>query len=122
MKNSHLNYVILHDGKMYHLFERLGKDVPFDAYNPSKAIFSSETVGAIFNFAKTGIKKPENSEIDFPENLGSLESKSWGSLGIENSENSDFKKVKSLGNTGIDYHRPRAYEIEQKPYEVMFNE
>ena len=33
---STLNYVILHDGEFYRVFERMGKQVPFGAYNPSK--------------------------------------------------------------------------------------
>lgn len=33
---NHLNYIILHDGEYYRVFERLGKDVPFSAYNPHK--------------------------------------------------------------------------------------
>lgn len=33
---NHLNYIILHDGEFYRIFERLGKDVPFSAYNPHK--------------------------------------------------------------------------------------
>ena len=36
MKKHHLNYIVLHDGTYYYVFERLGKDVPFDAYNPMK--------------------------------------------------------------------------------------
>ena len=33
---NHLNYIILHDGEFYRVFERLGKNVPFSAYNPMK--------------------------------------------------------------------------------------
>lgn len=33
MRDKH-NYVILHDGEFYRVFERLGKNVPFEAYNP----------------------------------------------------------------------------------------
>ena len=37
MSNStKLNYVVLHDGSFYRVFERLGKNVPFGAYNPQK--------------------------------------------------------------------------------------
>lgn len=28
------NHIILHDGEFYRVFERLGKQVPFEAYNP----------------------------------------------------------------------------------------
>ena len=33
MKHNHLNYIVLSDGVSYRVFERLGKDVPFEAYN-----------------------------------------------------------------------------------------
>ena len=35
MSKNHLNHVILHDGEYYRVFERMGKQVPFEAYNPS---------------------------------------------------------------------------------------
>ena len=31
-----LNYIVLSDGSFYRDFERLGKNVPFEAYNPNK--------------------------------------------------------------------------------------
>ena len=34
MSYHHLNHIILHDGSFYRVFHRLGKDVPFEAYNP----------------------------------------------------------------------------------------
>lgn len=34
--NHHLNHVILHDGSFYRVYERLGKNVPYSAYNPAK--------------------------------------------------------------------------------------
>lgn len=30
------NFIVLHDGEFYRVFERLGKNVPYEAYNPSK--------------------------------------------------------------------------------------
>ena len=36
MKKQILNYVVLHDGTFYRVFERLGKKVPFSAYNPQR--------------------------------------------------------------------------------------
>jgi len=33
MKHNHPNHIILHDGEFYYVFERLGKFVPFEAYN-----------------------------------------------------------------------------------------
>ena len=42
MKHNHRNYIILSDGCRCYLFERLGKDVPFEAYNTSLAIDSAE--------------------------------------------------------------------------------
>lgn len=47
MKTQHLNYVILSDGVMYYLFERLGKDVPFSAYTRSRALSIGESVDEI---------------------------------------------------------------------------
>ena len=91
---QHLNYIILHDGSIYHLFERLGKDVPLDAYNPENSIFSSENLEEVL------------------ENRGEVSSKSWGSL----PENLGKSKRKSLGIPKIG-----RWEIEEKPYEVMFN-
>lgn len=36
MKHEKLNFIILHDGTFYRVMERLGKDVPFSAYNPKR--------------------------------------------------------------------------------------
>ena len=36
MRNQKLNYVILHDGVDYFIAERLGKDIPFEAYNKER--------------------------------------------------------------------------------------
>lgn len=36
MNRSNLNYVVLHDGVSYRVFERLGKNVPYSAYNENK--------------------------------------------------------------------------------------
>lgn len=36
MNRSNLNYVVLHDGEFYRVFERLGKKVPYSAYNENK--------------------------------------------------------------------------------------
>lgn len=35
MKHNHPNHVILHDGEFYRIFERMGKKVPYEAYNPN---------------------------------------------------------------------------------------
>ena len=32
----HLNHIILDDGTFYRVFERLGKTVPLEAYNPRR--------------------------------------------------------------------------------------
>lgn len=34
--SSKLNYIVVYDGSVYRVYERLGKDVPLSAYNPSK--------------------------------------------------------------------------------------
>lgn len=79
MRRQHLNYIILHDGIKYYLFERLGKQVPFSAYNKSKSLKIGDSVDEILG----------KSVIDNPEKLG-----------------------KSI---------PR-FEIEEDPYEVIFND
>lgn len=79
----HLNHIILHDGTMYHLFERMGKNVPFEAYNPEKSIFSASSLEEVINF---------------PQNV-------------------DDSDVKSSG-----IFIPPRWDIEEKPYEVMFND
>lgn len=92
----HLNYIILHDGKMYHLFERM-RDVPFEAYNPEKSIFSSENLEEVLENRREVLKNPREVSSKFrevpPENLGKSE------------------------NLGV----PR-WQIEESPYEVVFND
>lgn len=90
----HLNHIILHDGESYHLFERMGKNVPFEAYNPEKSIFSSSNLGEVL------------------ENRGEISSKSLGSF----PENLGKSKLKSLGIS-----IPPRWDVEEKPYEVVFN-
>lgn len=65
----HLNYIILSDGKCYRIFERLGKDVPFEAYNHDAHLGMGDTV------------------------------------------------EEAIENTSVP-----IYEIEMKPYEVIFND
>lgn len=44
MSNStKLNYIVLSDGIEYFVFERLGKDVPFGAYNKMKHLGKGST-------------------------------------------------------------------------------
>lgn len=43
---QHLNHIILHDGSFYRVFERLGKQVPFEAYNPRNHLGIGVTVDA----------------------------------------------------------------------------
>lgn len=35
-KKEHLNHFILHDGSCYRVFEKMGKKVPYEAYNPNR--------------------------------------------------------------------------------------
>lgn len=86
--SSHLNYVILHDKEAYYLFERLGKKVPFSAYNRSKCI------------------RKADSPIDLLKNQGAGSAISSESPRIENPKNP----------------APQRWEIEESPYEVIFNE
>ena len=43
MKHNHLNYIILSDGVVYRVFERLGKNVPFEAYNKDSYLGIGDT-------------------------------------------------------------------------------
>ena len=47
MRTQHLNYVILSDGVLYYLFERLGKETPFSAYSRGNALSVGESVEEI---------------------------------------------------------------------------
>ena len=49
MKHSHLNYLILSDGVLLYLFERLSKKVPFEAYNRSRSLCTGESVEEILD-------------------------------------------------------------------------
>lgn len=42
-----LNYIILSDGNDLYLFERLNKNVPFDAYNKDLALCTGSSVDEI---------------------------------------------------------------------------
>lgn len=44
MVRQKLNYVVLFDGSFFRVFERLGKDVPFEAYNPEKHLGKGVTL------------------------------------------------------------------------------
>lgn len=94
--NKHLNFIILSDGKKYYLFERLGKKVPFEAYNKSKSLKIGDSIDEILG--KSSIDLPKNTETDSPKNQGSPVSVSLGSS------------------------MPRMFEIEKHPYEVIFND
>lgn len=97
MKHSRLNHIIIFDKKteLYYLFERMGKKVPLEAYNKDKALASSD------------------SKTDLLKNPNRFASKSWGSLG----ENLGKSKLKTLKIPYV--HR---WDIEEKPYEVVFND
>ena len=69
VKHGHLNYIILSDGVSYRVFERLSKNVPFEAYNKE-------------NYLGIG---------DTPED--------------------------AVSNSNVPF-----YEVELKPYEVIFND
>ena len=45
--SEHLNYIVLHDKDTFYVFERMGKQVPFEAYNPDSAL----GVGATYDEA-----------------------------------------------------------------------
>ena len=42
MREKH-NYIILHDGNKYFVFERMGKGILLDAYNPEKSLGVGDT-------------------------------------------------------------------------------
>ena len=94
MKRQKLPYIILHDGKHYFLFERMGKNVPFEAYNPKKSLKISENLEEVLGKSGEVLKISSKK----PQNLGEVSSKSYGSSEV-----------------------PR-YLIEDKPYEVIFND
>ena len=43
MRDKH-NHIILHDGTFYYVFERMGKNVPFEAYNTKHNLGIGTTV------------------------------------------------------------------------------
>lgn len=43
MSRTHLNYIVLFDGNMFRVFERLGKQTPLEAYNPQKHLGEGAT-------------------------------------------------------------------------------
>lgn len=43
MKHQHLNHIVLSDGNVFGVFHRLGKQVPFYAYNFEKALGTGDT-------------------------------------------------------------------------------
>ena len=69
MKHNHLNYIILSDGDNKFLFERLGKNVSFDAYNPAHALCSGVSVDDILQHSPIPIWQIEKSpyEVIFNE-------------------------------------------------------
>lgn len=70
MKHNHFNYVVLSDGHHCYLFERMGKDVPFEAYNRDLALESAESDIDLFEKIRTnktvscGSRIPPLSEIE----------------------------------------------------------
>lgn len=46
MKMKH-NHIILHDGIHYRVFERLGKNVPFEAYNPKNHLGIADNINDV---------------------------------------------------------------------------
>lgn len=55
MSDSKRNYIVLHDGNTYRVFERLSKDIPFGAYNPEKHL----GIGLSFNEAISNCDVPK---------------------------------------------------------------
>ena len=89
---QHLNYIILHDGTMYHLFERM-RGVPFEAYNPEKSIFSSENLQEVLENRRKVLENPR--EV--------------------------LANPREVSENPRKFGIPR-YEIEESPYEVVFND
>ena len=64
MKHNHLNYIILSDGRMNYLFERLGKKIPFNAYNPAHALCSGVSVDDILQHSPVPIWQIEKTPYE----------------------------------------------------------
>ena len=64
MKHERLNFIILSDGSMKYLFERLGKNVPFEAYNPNHAICSGTSVEEILEKSPVASYEIEHNPIE----------------------------------------------------------
>ena len=61
-----LNYIVLSDGSFYRVFERLGKNVPFEAYNPNKHLgigTSFEDALSIIEFVESAFPNKVDSNL-----------------------------------------------------------
>lgn len=69
MSRHHLNYIILSDGRMNYLFERLGKKTPFGAYNKDHALCSGSTIEQVLENSPIPIWQVEKEpyEVIFNE-------------------------------------------------------
>jgi len=57
-------YIILHDGTFYYVLERLGKDVPFEAYNPRRHHGKGLTVDEALQNATVPVYEVEHHPIE----------------------------------------------------------
>ena len=64
VKHEHLNYIILHDGSFYRIMERLGKDVPFSAYNPNRHLGIGTSVDEALRNSSVPIYQIEHHPIE----------------------------------------------------------
>ena len=59
-----LNYVVLHDGTNYFVFERLGKNVPFEAYNREKHLGKGTTFDEALNNTSIPVWMIEDDPVE----------------------------------------------------------
>ena len=59
-----LNYVVLHDGSFYRVFERLNKNVPFSAYNIEKHLGIGTTFEEALNNSSVPVWMIEEDPIE----------------------------------------------------------
>ena len=77
-KTYHSNYIILSSNGVYYLFEKLNKNIPFEAYNTVSAIVSSDSIDGLYSEIQQYNQNTNNNSIPL-------------------------------------------YQIEETPYEVIFN-
>ena len=63
------NYVILHDKDTYYIFERLGKQVPFEAYNIEKHLGKGASVEEALSNSSVPVHQIEEKPVEVMFNV-----------------------------------------------------